>query len=193
MTAGTIPTKAGGAMPPVSVKVWDPFVRLFHWSLATLFVCAYLTGEDYDWLHRAAGYSIAVLVVLRVIWGFVGPRHARFADFVRRPREVVLFLRDSLKLKAPRVLGHNPAGGMMVIALLVMLSLVCVTGMLLTTQTYWGSATVKGLHELAVYTTMGFVLLHLAGVALASIEHGENLVKAMVTGRKESRASANQV
>lgn len=181
--------EAGGVMPPASIKVWDPFVRVFHWSLVALFVCAYLTGEDYDWFHQTAGYAIAVLVAARVVWGFVGSRHARFRDFVRPPRDVVAFLRDSLTLKAPRFLGHNPAGATMVLALLLMLSLVCVTGMLLTTQAYWGSATVKEVHELAVYTTMGLVLVHLAGVLLASIEHGENLVAAMVTGRKPFRGS----
>src|SRR5665647_750717 len=77
---------AGGVTPPAAVKVWDPLVRVFHWSLATLFLVAYVTGDEIERVHVAAGYAIAGLIALRVVWGFVGPRHARFSNFVRSPR-----------------------------------------------------------------------------------------------------------
>src|SRR5512140_848312 len=112
---------AGGVTPPATIKVWDPLVRVFHWSLATLFLTAYLTGEDAGQMHIAAGYAIAGLIALRIVWGFVGPRHARFSNFVRPPQEVLAYLRDVAQLRAPRYLGHNPAGSAMIIALLVML------------------------------------------------------------------------
>ena len=99
-----------------TVRVWDPFVRVFHWSLVGLFALALATGDEIEWLHLAAGYAIAALVVLRTAWGFVGPRHARFSDFVRPPGAVLGYLRDALRLRAPRHLGHNPAGGAAVAA-----------------------------------------------------------------------------
>ncbi|MEJ2378636.1 MAG: cytochrome B, partial [Pseudolabrys sp.] len=85
----TVMTGAGGATPPTTVKVWDPFVRLFHWSLVGLFATAYLTGDEIEKVHIAAGYAIAGLLSLRILWGFVGPRHARFSVFVRSPREAL--------------------------------------------------------------------------------------------------------
>ncbi len=176
--------QSGGATPPASVAVWDPFVRLFHWSLVALFICAFLTGDEIAWLHIRAGYAIAVLVALRILWGFVGSENARFAFFVRPPSEVLSFLHDSARLKARRYLGHNPAGGAMILALLGLLTLVSMTGMLLTTDAFWGSHLMKAAHEAGVYALVGLVLLHLAGVALASVEHGENLVRAMISGRK---------
>lgn len=102
---------AGGVTPPATIKVWDLVVRVFHWSLATLFLTAYLTSEDAGQVHIAAGYAIAGLIALRIVWGFVGPRHARFGNFVRSPRQVLVYLRDVALLRAPRYLGHNPAGG----------------------------------------------------------------------------------
>lgn len=178
---------AGGATPPATVAVWDPFVRLFHWSLVALFVCAFATGDEIDWLHIRAGYAIAALVILRIIWGFVGPRKARFSNFLRPPGEVLEFVRQSLRLKAPRHLGHNPAGGVMIVLMLGLLTYLSITGMLLTTDAYWGSHLLKVAHEAGAYAMVGLVMFHLAGVALASVEHGENLVRAMVTGRKRAR------
>jgi cytochrome b len=188
MTAPVIAEQAGGATPPATVRVWDPFVRLFHWSLVALFICAFATGDEIDWLHVRAGYLIAGLVLLRVVWGVVGPRNARFASFLRRPADVVEFLRQSLHLRAPRHLGHNPAGGYMIVAMLGLLTYLSVTGMLLTTDAFWGAHWLKAAHEAGAYAMVGLVMLHLAGIALASVEHGENLVRAMVTGRKRAPA-----
>jgi cytochrome b len=93
MEGHTLATEAGSEPLPAEVRVWDPFVRIFHWSLAGLFMFAFATGDEWDKPHEAAGYAIAGLVGLRVIWGFIGPRHARFSDFVRGPGEVISFLR----------------------------------------------------------------------------------------------------
>lgn len=81
-------TEAGRATRPAEVSVWDPFVRLFHWSVVALFVAAWIAGDDLESLHVAAGYAIAALLALRLVWGFVDPKHARFANFVRGPRQV---------------------------------------------------------------------------------------------------------
>lgn len=166
------------------VRVWDPFVRLFHWSLVALFTLAFLTGDEIEWLHLWAGYAIAGLVAARIVWGFIGPRYARFADFVKGPRTVMTVLKLSVHLEAPRYLGHNPAGGAMILALLAMLAGLSFTGFLMTTDAYWGSKALEEVHEALAYITLGLVGLHVLGVIVASIEHGENLVKSMITGRK---------
>lgn len=179
-------TEAGGATPPATVKVWDPFVRVFHWSLVVLFATAYVTGDEIERVHIAAGYAIAGLLTLRIVWGFVGPRHARFADFVRSPREALGYLRDVLLLRARRYVGHNPAGGLMVVALMLMLVGTCITGYFMTTDAYWGSKVLEEVHGAFANTTVALVVLHVLGVLAASFEHRENLVKAMVTGRKRA-------
>ena len=179
---------ARGAMPPATIKVWDLFVRVFHWSLASLFVLAYATGDEVEKIHTAAGYTIAALIALRIVWGFVGPRHARFANFVRSPREVFNYLRDAAQLRAPRYLGHNPAGGAMIIALLAFLSATCVTGFMMTTDAFWGAKWVEGAHEVVANLTVALIVFHVLGVLVASFEHGENLVKAMLTGQKDARS-----
>jgi cytochrome b len=177
-------TLAGGEKPPASVKVWDPFVRIFHWSLAGLFLLAYSTGDEIENVHIAAGYIIAGLLALRIVWGFVGPRHARFRDFVRSPCAVLAYMRDVALLRAPRYLGHNPAGGTMVVALIVTLLGTCLTGYMMTTGSFWGAKWVEEVHEALANLTIGLVVVHVLGVLLASFEHRESLVKAMITGRK---------
>jgi cytochrome b len=184
MSVVTATTRAGGAMPPATVKVWDPLVRVFHWSLVSFFVIAYATGDEVEKVHIAAGYAIAALLALRVVWGFVGPCHARFSSFVRPPREVLEYLRDVVRFRAPRYLGHNPAGGAMILALIALLAATCVTGYMMTTDAYWGAKWVEEVHEAFANVTVGLIALHVLGVIVASFEHRENLVTAMVTGRK---------
>lgn len=177
-------TRTGGATPPVTVKVWDLFVRLFHWSLVAAFVLAYATGDEIEKVHILAGYAIAGLVAARILWGVIGPRHARFSSFVRPPRAVLSYLRDVALLRAPRYLGHNPAGGVMIVALLAALISTCVTGYMMTTDAYWGAKWVEEVHEFFANLTVGLVVAHVLGVLVASFEHRENLVISMITGRK---------
>jgi cytochrome b len=184
MTIVTNTIEAGGATPPATVKVWDLFVRVFHWSLVTLFVIAYATGDELEKVHITAGYAIAILLALRLVWGFVGPTHARFGNFVRSPRAVLSYMRAAALLRAPRYLGHNPAGGAMIIALIASLITTCVTGVMMTTDAYWGAKWVEVVHEALANVTVALIALHVLGVLMTSFEHRENLVKAMVTGRK---------
>ncbi len=176
--------EAGGVTPPATVKVWDPFVRVFHWSLATLFLVAYVTGDEIERVHIAAGYTIAGLIALRIVWGFVGPAHARFSNFVRSPRAIFAYLRDVALLRAPRYLGHNPAGGAMIVALLIMLTGTGLTGYMMTTDAFWGAKWVEEVHEVFANLTVGLIVFHVLGVLISGFEHGENLVKSMITGRK---------
>ena len=184
-TIGTT-LEAGGTVPPATVKVWDPFVRIFHWSLAALFAAAFVTGDEVEWLHVRIGYAIVALVALRLLWGVIGPRHARFASFVRRPRAVLGYLRDVALLRAPRHFGHNPAGGAMIVALLALLSVTGLTGYLMTTDAFWGSKALEAVHEAFANLTIAAVALHVLGVLVASFVHRENLVRAMFTGRKRA-------
>ncbi|QFY89161.1 cytochrome b/b6 domain-containing protein [Magnetovirga frankeli] len=179
------------------VRVWDLPVRLFHWSLAVSFVLAYLSGEnDLDYLHSLIGYFIASLLLFRLLWGFIGSRHARFGDFVRPPSAVLGYLRQNLRGKGPRYLGHNPAGGAMVIALMLTLGLTALSGMALYGSTDfagpmagWFSGTLAAdlleeTHEFLAQLSLIFIGLHLAGVLFSSLAHRENLIKSMLTGLK---------
>jgi cytochrome b len=175
---------SGGKSPPETTRVWDPFVRIFHWSLVFLFALAFFTPGDFQNWHEMAGYGIAALIAARIVWGFAGSKHARFMSFVYSPAKILSFLRDSIFLRAKRYIGHNPAGGAMVIALLFGVSSTVISGYMMTTDRFWGFDWVRNLHVSSVYLTLSLVVLHLIGVALASFEHSENLVKAMFTGRK---------
>ena len=189
---GNMSTEAGHALEtgriarPDSVKVWDLFVRVSHWLLVILFAVAWYSGGIWDNPHLAAGYFIFGLVVARIVWGFVGSPHARFSDFIYGPRTILLHIADMLRMRAPRYLGHNPAGGAMVIMLLATLIVICISGVMMTTDAFWGVRWVDRLHETASTIALVLVALHVGGVIFASIEHGENLVRAMITGRKRT-------
>ena len=183
------------------IRVWDPLVRLFHWSLAAGFVTAYLSQEDYLPLHSWAGYLIAGLVLWRVIWGIVGTGTARFSSFVFYPAVVWRYLKDSLTRRATRYLGHNPAGGAMVVLLLTCLGLTTLSGMAvyglgdhagplamlgrisIETGFVWQER-LEQVHEFLAHFTLILIAVHVSGVVMESILHRENLVRAMIDGRK---------
>jgi cytochrome b len=166
------------------VRVWDPFVRVFHWGVAAAFVVAYFSHGGYLAVHRVAGYAIAALVASRVLWGFVGSPHARFADFVPGPRRLIGYMGQLVRGREARHLGHNPAGGVMIVVLLVLLAALCATGVVLDTPGFRDDRNLQEVHELLTDATLACIALHVAGVAHASWRQRENLVAAMISGRK---------
>lgn len=168
------------------IRVWDRFVRAFHWALVLCMIVAVASADRFDAAHEVAGYSVLTLILLRIVWGFIGPRPARFSSFVAGPRRTLAFLRDTARLKAPRHLGHNPAGGAMVVALIACLLLLTASGIMLTLPAFDAWRWLTALHRFAALTTLGLVALHLAGVFIASVEHRENLTSSMITGRKRA-------
>src|SRR5690606_31982013 len=116
------------AMTTNTVRIWDPFVRIFHWVLVGAFVVAYISEDHYLDIHTIAGYTVLTLVALRIVWGFIGSQHARFKDFVRPPGEALGYVKDTFLGRARRYLGHNPAGGLMIVAMLISLLATTVSG-----------------------------------------------------------------
>lgn len=202
-----------------TVQVWDILVRVFHWSLVGSFLIAYVTSEDENVAHIYAGYAVLGLIVFRVIWGLIGSRYARFSDFVYSPATVIGYIKSLREGHPKRYLGHNPAGGWMIIALLVGLFAISITGLKLDAikdakgplasvnvdlsivkaaraedddederkgprsqdEEFW-----EELHETATNLTLLLVFFHIAGVAVSGRLHKENLVKAMITGKKQA-------
>jgi len=165
-------------------RVWDPLVRVFHWSLVASFATAWFSWRNAEVLHMWAGYAAGGLVGLRLLWGVVGTPHARFASFVKSPRAILTYLLDIARGTEARHIGHNPAGGAMILALMLTMAATALTGWMQYTPTYYGEDWVTNLHSLLAHAILVLVLLHLAGVGLASLRHRENLVRAMITGRK---------
>jgi cytochrome b len=216
-----------------TIKVWDLFVRVFHWSLVAAIIIQLLTAEEAKSVHAAVGYAIVVLLVLRIIWGFVGPKHARFNDFIYPPTAVLSYLNGLFRGRPKHYTGHNPAGGAMVCLLLLTLALTTLTGLLAygaegkgpfafrpassvgiavasdedddeahrgkdeeergyregaeshrqdggEGESFW-----KEIHEALVGLLLLLAGVHLLGVLASSYVHKENLILAMITGKKK--------
>jgi len=177
--------------------VWDLPLRLAHWGLVVSVAGAWITHyagiEWFEW-HRRLGYATLVLVVFRIVWGFVGTRHARFASFVRGPAALLAFLRDRGGPEAP---GHNPLGALSVVAMLALLLLQALSGLFANDEIanagpFYGwvspetSNRISGLHETNSNLLLGLLALHLAAIAWYVFVVGRPLVRAMLTGRKGS-------
>lgn len=169
-------------------RVWDVPVRLLHWLLVLTIVGAWLTSSRIGPLHEWLGYGAAAVVGLRLLWGALGNAYARFGQFVAPPRATLRYLAQIASGRAARYLGHNPAGGAMVVALLSTVALVALSGWATTTDLLWGYAWPVRLHTALAWLLVVLIGLHVAGVLLASWQHRENLVKAMLTGRKRRQS-----
>ncbi len=185
---------------PDEIKVWDPLVRLFHWGLVVTFAICYITEEEFMDLHVWSGYAILMLLAVRFIWGFIGTEHARFSDFIYRPSKVWEYTREVLYCRARRYIGHNPAGGAMIVLFFVALLLTTISGIMLygaDEQAGPMAAIMSGsselvedlleeVHEFFANFTLLLVFIHVGGVLFESLLHRENLIRAMINGRKKA-------
>jgi cytochrome b len=208
-----------------TIKVWDPFVRIFHWSLFLSIIFQFVTAEESTDLHVKCGFFIILLLLLRIIWGFIGSKHARFTNFVYPPKDILAYLTGLFKRNPKYYMGHNPAGGAMVVTLLVVLLLTATTGLKtygaegkgpLAHQTAGiisnayadeedheeseyendehsnGSESAEGdefweeIHKFFADVLIFLAVLHITGVIVSSYMHKENLILAMITGKKKS-------
>jgi len=169
------------------ILIWDAPVRVFHWLMVLGFAGAYLTAESERWrlMHVTLGYTMAGLVVFRLLWGLFGTRHARFSSFVRGPTAVARYLRGLVGGRPAHHAGHNPAGALAIIALMGMTLVVTAAGW--ATYNEVGGHWLEELHEGAANVMLGIVGVHVAAVVLASWLHRANLIGAMVTGRRLGR------
>lgn len=194
------------------VRIWDPVVRVIHWGLVVAVAAAWLSAEEWGDLHAIAGYVVAGLLVVRLVWGVVGSKYGQFAQFLRGPSAVLSYLRDLAVGRERRYLGHNPAGAAMILALLAVLAGTAWTGWLLNDpqrvaglpemprivapafadeDAYGedgegGAEIVEDLHEVLANGLLLLIALHVGGVILASFRHRENLARAMITGEKRA-------
>lgn len=199
--------------PSSKIRVWDTLVRVVHWGLVAAFATAWLTADELQPVHEIAGYTVAGLVAFRLVWGLIGSRYARFAQFLKGPGETLAYLGDMTRGRERRYLGHNPVGAAMIVALLVTLSGTAFTGWLMEDEARlamlpsmpaivapaWADddgderkhgergeveGPLKEVHETLANLMLLLAALHVGGVVLASFRHHENLVRAMVTGDK---------
>ena len=172
------------------MRVWDPFVRVAHWTLVIGVLGAWLTSEiDHkaaEAVHEWLGYLVLAVLALRIPWGWIGTRYARFSQFVRPPRETLAYARTVAAGAEPRHLGHNPLGAWMIVALIVMAAAASLSGWLFVTDRFWGEEWLEETHEALANGLLALVALHVAGVVFSSLRHRENLVRAMITGRKRA-------
>lgn len=191
MSAPGVAAPASGVLAK-GVPVWDPLLRLLHWTTMAAVITAYI-AEEGEQLHDRAGYVVAVTVSIRILWGFIGPQHARFSDFVRGPRAVFACLLGLLRGRPTQTLGHTPAGGAMTVALLGLLTVIAGTGVMMSTEAFWGNKLVEEVHEAAANILMILIPLHVAAVIATSLLTGDNLVRAMIDGRKQRGVTATKV
>jgi cytochrome b len=172
------------------VLIWDLPTRLFHWSMTIgFFACfgiAQFAGEHSPWFpyHMILGIALGIVVALRVGWGFVGSRHARFGSFLYRPSELIAYIRGALAAKSPRYAGHNPGSAYATFAILILVAVVVATGLLMST----GSEAAEEVHVPAAFALAAAVAVHVVGVLWHTWRHRENLTLTMITGWKEAAA-----
>jgi cytochrome b len=166
-----------------TIRVWDPLVRLLHWMLV-ICVLSNLLNESGESIHRWLGYTASGVVLVRFVWGFVGTQYARFSDWFPTPSRLLPYLRTLLRNEAPRHIGHNPAGAVMMLALMALVLSLGATGYLMTTDAFFGEEWLEDIHEGLSNILIVSVVLHVGAALFEGWKHQENLVASMVHGKK---------
>ena len=169
------------------IRVWDPLVRVFHWSLVILFTANAFFVDDESKLHDAIGYAVVALVLMRILWGFLGSRYARFSSFPPSLSGATGQLTEIATGRKRIHVGHTPLGALMIYNLLATMLLIGLSGYLMTTDAFWGLKWPEVLHEACVTWAEISVVLHILAVIYESARTKVNLPRAMVTGYKEFR------
>lgn len=170
-----------------TVAVWDLPLRLWHWLLTACVLVAWFTPTVYDRLHRIVGYAVLALLAFRLVWGVLGNRYSRFRMVRARLRAAPGYLWNLRRGITGRYIGLNPAGTLMLVALLASLVVSTITGAMSVTVTFFGVWWVEDTHHYSSDAVIVLVVLHVAGVVLMGILQRENLIRAMITGRKRIR------
>lgn len=173
-----------GMQTSLNIMIWDRFVRFFHWSTALLFILNYGFLEEGETLHQWAGYTLGVLLILRIIWGFIGSHQARFINFYPTLTGIKQHIKAVQQRQVDPREGHNRLGGAMVIALLFLLSLTALSGWLLTWDYFWGEEWLESCHEISANITLALVFIHVSAVIIISRLTGIPLIRTMMTGKR---------
>jgi cytochrome b len=171
---------------PETVRVWDVFQRVFHWSVVAGCCANLFILEPGSVPHQAVGFTVLGLMAARIVWGFIGTTYARFSNFVPGPTTLLRYLKALAKGREPRMLGHNPAASVMIVALIVVVSSIAITGWMSTLDAFWGIEWVSEAHETLADLLMVMVALHASAAIIESVRHRENLILSMITGRKRA-------
>lgn len=174
------------------MRVWDAFVRAAHWIIVLATLAAYFTHGGLLEAHRVAGYLVLALIAARIVWGFANTGYARFGSFVPTPLRLARYLWAMLRMREARTIGHNPAGGAMIVALLGVLIALGVTGWMIDSPAYRDFRPLQEIHLILSDGLIVLIAIHIAGVLYASWRHRENLILAMFTGRKKASETGAQ-
>jgi cytochrome b len=166
------------------ILVWDLPVRVFHWLLVICFAGAWLTSESerLQMIHYAFGYTTCLLVCIRLLWGLFGTRYARFSQFLKGPKAVFDHFLAMLRLKPHQDVGHNPAGGLVMIVLMLLILLIGLSGYMSVKEVFGDFS--SEFHESVSHLALALVILHILAAVIMSILEKQNLIRAMVNGKK---------
>ncbi len=178
-----MPAPADRIPAPDTIRVWDMVVRFTHWSVAAI-VCYDLIQDSGDKVHRTLGYIAAGLVLFRILWGFIGSEHARFRAWAPRPAAVLAYTRALINGSAPRHVSHTPLGAVAMLGMWTLILALAVTGWISRLDTFWGEDWPVDIHHWLANALLALVILHVAAAIAMSLKGGENLIAAMITGRK---------
>ena len=169
------------------IEVWDLPLRLFHWALAAAVLVAWFSANVFDTVHELAGFTVLGLIAFRLVWGFAGTHYSRFQSLVGPLRIVPRYLWQLAHGQTGRYLGLNPAGAAMSVALLALLAVSTISGWMQITQRFFGVDWVETVHSYSSNLVLILAVVHVLGVVLTCALQKENLVRAMITGKKSER------